>query len=194
MEGMKVQMWKVFHHHFIFPNNQLPWICQLSRKSKLWKCFILLCFGCSNFHLKVTICMLKSERSWTMGVNRSNYRRKKIFTKLNNTWYVGYGSCLNFSMVPWITLAKQINVISIWTNELICSFYLTLQPFTIWNMSSSIWLSLEMSINMLECIILTSFEALKDISKWGGVPKWWWTFHDWHRFTMLHNIIWIFLV
>lgn len=168
---MKVQMWKVFHHHFIFPNNQLSWICQLSHKSKLWKCFILLCFGCSNFHLKVTICMLKSERSWTTGVNKTNSRRKKIFTKLNNTWYVGHGSCLNSSMVPWITLAKQINIISIWTNELICSFYLTLQPFTIWNMSSWIWLSLEMSINILECIILTSFEALKDICPNGEVYK-----------------------
>jgi hypothetical protein len=67
MEGVKVKMWKGFHHHFTFPNNQLPWICQLSHKSKLGKCFILLCFGCSNFHLKVTICMLicmlKSDRS-----------------------------------------------------------------------------------------------------------------------------------
>jgi len=128
------------------------------------------------------------------GCKQNYFRRKKIFTKLNNTWYVGYGSCMNFSTIPWITLAKQINIISIWTNELLCSFHLTLQPFTIWNMSSSIWLSLEMSMSILECIILTSFEALKDISKWGGVQKWWWTFHDWHRLTMFHNIIWFFLV
>ncbi len=113
MEGMKVQMWKVFHHHFIFPNNQLPWICQSSHKSKLWKCFILFCFGCSNFHLKVTICMLKSERSWTTGVNRTNSRRKKIFTKLNNTWYVGHGSV-------WIL---QWSLESHWLNKL------TLYPF-----------------------------------------------------------------